>query len=125
MSVVGTYRRVEQRCMAVLAPWVFLVVPGVALHELVHAAAGRRYGAVSVDWTRPHVDVDWPDQVPVWGVVGFYLGPMAVGGLCAFALPVVFPLVPVWVDAWLVVNWVLLAGPSVLDGRGLVYALAG
>lgn len=125
MSVVGAYRRLEARCMAVLAPWVYLVVPGIAIHELVHAAVGRRYGDVRVDWTRPHVEMDWPNEVPVWGVVGFYLGPMMVGGLCAFALPVVLPLVPAWADAWLLVNWFLLAGPSVLDGRGLAYALAG
>jgi|GEM_PF-3313801 len=122
--MIEFYRRAERRFMALCTPWVYLVIPGVAIHELAHAAVGRRYGTVSIDWTTPCVEMDWPDAVPVWGVVGFFLAPMCVGGCVAFALPLVFPLVPVWADVWLLVNWLLLAGPSALDARGLVATLA-
>ena len=125
MSLVDGYRRLDRRFMAVVAPWIYVLLPGVALHELAHALVGRRYGAVSVDWTRPVVDVDWNDRVPVWGLFGFFLAPLVAGGLVAFALPFAFPVVPATVDVWLVANWLLLAGPSVLDVRGLVLTLNG
>lgn len=125
MSLVDGYRRLDRRFMEVAAPWVFLLVPGIAIHELAHAVAGRRYGAVEIDWTRPHVDVDWNDTVPVWGVFAFFLAPLVAGGLVAFTLPLAFPIVPAAVDVWLVLNWLLLAGPSVLDVRNLVLTLAG
>jgi hypothetical protein len=125
LGLVETYRRVDRRVMAVLAPWIFVLVPGIAIHELAHALVGRRYGDVDVEWTRPRVRMDWADRVPVWGIFGFFLAPLPVGGLVAFALPVVLPAVPVAADIWLVLNWVLLAGPSVLDVRELVLVLAG
>lgn len=123
MSLVDGYRRLDRRFMAVVAPWIYVLVPGIALHELAHAVAGSRYGDVEVDWTRPVVDVDWNDTVPVWGVFAFFLAPLVVGGLVAFALPFAFALDPAAVDVWLIVNWLLLAGPSVLDVRGLVATL--
>lgn len=125
MSLVERYRRLDRRVMQIAAPWVYLIVPGIALHELSHAVAGRRYGAVSVDWTRPAVDIEWNDPVPVWGVVAFYLAPLVTGGLVAIALPLAFGAVPAVVDVWLVLNWILLAGPSVTDVRGLVSAVLG
>lgn len=125
MSLVDGYRRLDRRFMSVAAPWVYVLVPGIAIHELAHAVSGRRYGDVEVDWTRPAVDVDWNDTVPVWGAFAFFLAPLIPGGLVAFALPFAFELVPAAVDVWLVANWALLAGPSVLDVRGLVATLAG
>jgi hypothetical protein len=125
MSIVDAYRRVDRRFMALTAPWIYLLIPGIALHELAHALIGRRYGDVEIDWTRPHVRIDWNDRVPVWGIFGFFLGPFIPGGLAAFALAVVLPVTPVEVDVWLVLNWILLAGPSVLDVRELVLVLVG
>lgn len=110
--------------MALLTPWIYVVVPGIALHELSHAAVGRRYGDVAIDWTRPVVELDWNDEVPVWGVFGFFLAPLLAGGLASFALAVVLPIASPPVAAWLLVNWLLLAGPSVLDVRELVAVLA-
>lgn len=123
-ALVAAYRRVDRRFMALAAPWVYVVVPGVALHELAHAAVGQRYGDVTIDWTRPAVEVDWNDRVPVWAVFAYFLAPLPVGGLVAFALAVVLPLAPPTVAIWLVLNWVLLAGPSIFDVVGLVSALA-
>lgn len=123
MSLVDSYQRLDRRFMTVATPWVYLLVPGIALHELAHAAVGRRYGAIEIDWTRPHVDVDWNDEVPVWGVVGFFLAPLILGGFVSFTLPALFPVAPTAVDAWLVINWLLLAAPSVLDVLGLLAAI--
>lgn len=121
MSVLDRYRAWDRRALAVLAPWIYLALPGVALHELAHAAAGSLYGDATIDWTVPEVRMDWgSDRVPVWGLFGFFLAPLAVGGVTAFALPLVFPLVPAWVDVWLLINWLLLAGPSVADVWGVV-----
>lgn len=121
--LVSTYRRLERRCMDVLAPWIFLLLPGVAIHELAHAVVGRRYADVEIDWTVPKVVLDWHDEVPIWGPVGVYLAPLWVGGVTAFALAVVLPMAPPAVVAWLVINWILLAGPSVLDVVTLVAIL--
>lgn len=125
MSVVDAYRRLDRRFMAIVAPWIFVLVPGIAIHELAHARVGRRYGDVDVDWTRPHVRIEWDDSVPVWGIFGFFLAPIALGGLAAFAVPAALAIAPTAVDVWLVLNWFLLAGPSVLDVRELVHVLRG
>lgn len=124
MSIVDAYQRLDRRFMEIAAPWVFLFVPGIALHELAHVLGGYRYGDVDVDWTRPHVDIDFEDTIPIWAPFAFFLTPLVVGGLVSFTLPFVLPLAPTAVDAWLVINWVLLAGPSVLDVRGLIALLA-
>jgi len=123
MRLVEIYRRFDRRCMAVLAPWIYLLLPGIALHEFAHAWVGRCYGDVAIDWTRPQVHIDWDDGVPVWGVVGFLFAPLVIGGLSAFAIPFLLPIVPTAVEIWLVCNWLLLAGPSVVDVRGLVFIL--
>jgi hypothetical protein len=69
------------------------------------------------------VHIDWDESVPVWGVVGFCFAPLAVGGLAAFAMPSLLSIVPTAVEIWLVCNWLLLAGPSVVDVRVLVCLL--
>lgn len=123
-ELVDAYRRLDRRFMAFAAPWVYVLLPGVVLHELAHAVVGQRYGAVEIDWTRPAVEVDWNDRVPVWAVFAYFLAPLPVGGLVAFTLAAVLPMAPPTVAIWLVLNWVLLAGPSVVDIVGLVRTLA-
>jgi hypothetical protein len=123
MRLVDGYRRLDRRFMELAAPWIYVLVPGIALHELAHAVAGSRYGDVEVDWTRPVVDVNWNDTVPVWGVFAFFLAPLVAGGIAAFAFAFGLGLAPTAVDVWLIANWLLLAGPSVLDVRGLVAVL--
>ena len=125
MNVVDAYRRLDRRFMAIAAPWVYLLVPGIAIHELAHVGVGRRYGDVEVDWTRPHVAIEWDESVPVWGVFGFFLAPLLVGGLAAFAVPAALAIAPTTVDIWLVLNWFLLAGPSFVDVRSLILVLSG
>jgi len=123
MSVVETYTSVERRCMAALAPWIFLLLPGVAIHEWAHALVGRRYADVEIDWTVPKVELDWNDEVPIWGVAGVYLAPVYVGAVAAFGLSVVLPSTPPAVAVWLLINFLLLAGPSVVDVVVLVSIL--
>lgn len=124
MSIVEFYRRIDRRFMEFAAPWVYLLVPGIAVHELAHAWIGQRYGAVEIDWTRPRVRIDWDERVPVWGIFGFFLAPLFVGGLTAFAIATIVPIVPPTVAAWISINWLLLAGPSVVDVRELVAVLS-
>ena len=123
MSAVAAYRRFERRCMAVLAPWIFILLPGVALHEWAHAVVGRRYADVEIDWSVPKVDLDWDDEVPIWGPVGVYLAPLWLGGVAAFGLAIVLPSTPPALAVWLLINFVLLAGPSVVDVVVLVAIL--
>lgn len=123
MSVVDAYRRLDRRFMAVVAPWIYVLVPGIAIHELAHAAVGRRYADVEIVWERPHVDLDWHDEVPIWGVVATLFAPLVVGGFAAFALAAVVEAVPTAVTVWLVINWLLLAGPSVGDVVALLLLL--
>jgi len=125
MSLVDRYRRLDRRFMQIAAPWIYVLLPGVALHELAHVLVGHRYGDVDIDWTRPVVTVDWNDRVPVWGVFGYFLAPLIVGGLTAFVMPLLLPLTPGTIDIWLVANLLLLAGPSALDVRSLVLVLSG
>lgn len=124
-TVVDVYRRIDRRFMSAVAPWIFIIVPGIALHELAHAAVGRRYASVTIIWDRPHVELDWHDEVPIWGVVATLFAPLVVGGFAAFALAVVVELVPAVVAVWLAINWLLLAGPSIGDVVALLLILEG
>jgi len=123
MSIVETYRRIDRRFMAIAAPWVYLLAPGVAIHELAHAVAGQRYGDVEIDWERPQVTIDWNDRIPVWGVFFYFLAPLFVGGATAFAMPKLLAIVPEALTWWLLINWILLAGPSIMDVAHLDAAL--
>jgi len=124
-GIINGYRQLERWFMDLTAPWIFLLVPGIAVHELAHARVGRRYGDTDIDWTRPYVRIDWDDSVPVWGIFGFFLAPLVVGGITAFAIPTVLSISPTAVDVWIIINWILLAGPSVLDVRELFLVLSG
>lgn len=120
MSLVDGYRRLDRRFMELAAPWVYLLVPGIALHELAHASVGELYADVAIDWTRPHVELDWHDEVPIWGVVATLFAPLVLGGFAALGLAVVIQLVPTAVAIWLGINWLLLAGPSIGDVVALI-----
>jgi hypothetical protein len=94
--------------------------PGSAAHELAHAAVGRRYGDVRVEWglVRSETVVEWDDEVPVWGVVATLLAPLLLAGTLALAAPLVLEALaalPWWAQSYLVVQYVLLAGPSGAD----------
>lgn len=121
--VVDTYRRLDRRFMSVVTPWVYIVVPGIALHELAHAAVGTRYADVAIIWERPHVELDWYDEVTIWGVVATLFAPLVLGGIVAFGLAFVVEAVPAAVAVWLGINWLLLAGPSVGDVVALLALL--
>lgn len=123
MSILQFYRQLDEAVMRHTAPWIYVLVPGIALHELAHAVVGRRYGDVQIDWVRAQCSIEWDDTVPGWGVIAFFLAPLVVGGIVALALPVVLPAVPAAVDVWLICNWLLLAGPSIGDLVGLVTGL--
>lgn len=55
------------------------VLPGVVLHELAHAAAGRLFGA-TVGWSRlpdgrPVTQLAWPGTTPRWQIRVAHLAP--------------------------------------------------
>jgi len=94
--------------------------PGSACHELAHAAVGRRYGDVRVEWglVQSETVVEWDDEVPVWGAVATLLAPLLLSGMLALAAPLVLEelaVLPWWAKTYLAVQYVLLAGPSGAD----------
>lgn len=124
MSIRERYARLDSTVMERATPWVYLVVPGVALHELAHAVVARRWARVSVDWTAPRVTIRWDDAVPAYALFAAFLAPLFVGGAVALALAPVVGTLPDWLAIWVIVNWLLLAGPSVVDVVALLRGLA-
>jgi len=94
--------------------------PGSAIHELAHAAVGRRYGTVRIEWglVRSETVIEWDDEVPVWGAVATLLAPVLLAGVLALAAPLVLEelaALPWWAEIYLLVQYALLAGPSGAD----------
>lgn len=106
------------------APWIYLLLPGIALHELAHATVARRWADVDVDWTIPRVEIEWGEDVPVIALFATFLAPLWPGGLAALALAQLLPGMHSALALWLLVNWLLLAGPSVVDVASLLRGLA-
>jgi len=123
MSVLEAYRRADRQFMDVAAPWIYVLLPGVALHELAHAAVGQFWADVEIDWTVPKVILDWDGDVPVLALFATFLAPLWLGGVAALWLAVTLPTTPAPVAVWFVFNWILLAGPSVVDVYSLLSGL--
>ena len=94
--------------------------PGSAVHELAHAAVGRHYGDVRVEWglVRSETVVEWDDEVPIWGAVATLLAPLLLAGSLALVAPLAIDELaglPWWAQTYFAVQYVLLAGPSGAD----------
>jgi len=106
-----------------------LLGPGPALHELAHVIVAAHYATVDIEpgIVRSTVRINWNDgEIPVWGVVLTYTAPIVLGGLLLLsAAPFVATIaaLPMWVQVYLAVNFVLLAGPSLGDCVELIALL--
>ena len=101
---------------------LYLAIPGIVAHELVHAAVGRAIGgAVSIDWSVPEVHLSVEDCHPR-DVILANLAPSVVGLplLGAFVLSLTqlsgpLTLAEVLVLYWLAINLFVFALPSPSD----------
>jgi len=100
-----------------------LAAPGLALHELAHAAAAAPVADVDIDWQgRPEVIIAWTTSPSLLRLSLVFLAPVALGGflLLGGALTIEWLAALPWpVQIWLAIQWVVLAGPSLVDLREL------
>lgn len=123
--------------------WVWRVIwlvslPGVALHELTHAAVAWRWADVSIEWRddtpwylEPALRVrmeNWAVDAPTWAMLGAYLGPLIIGyaaagvGVWIVLSDVTIALSPVLVVT-IGINWLYYTGASVADLAPIVSAI--
>jgi len=100
-----------------------LAAPGLALHELAHAAAAAPVADVDIDWRgRPDVVITWTESPSLLRLSLVFLAPVALGGLMLLgsALTIDWLAALPWpVQVWLAIQWIVLAGPSLVDLREL------
>lgn len=114
-----------------LAALWLLVLPGRPLHELAHAAAGRRWAAeTDLSLTpRPEVRFRWEGARP-WQVILAQLAPTLIGlplGAVLVATMAVglAPALPGVVWLWLFASWLYFSTPTPADLDPVVGLLGG
>lgn len=98
---------------------VYLLLPGIFLHELTHAVLARPYGDVAIDWAEAMVWIEF-DRAPPHAALLALLGPTVIGVpliIATMLLLLYFPpnLSDPVVLFWLAINMVLYAAPSPQD----------
>lgn len=100
-----------------------LAAPGLALHELAHAAAAAPVADVEISWRgRPDVEITWTESPSLLRLSLVFMAPVALGGLMLLggALTIDWLAALPWpVQIWLGIQWLVLAGPSLVDLREL------
>lgn len=102
-----------------VTPWIYLLWPGVILHEFTHYVVASFFGEVEIDWSgTAKAAITFDEDVPLWAVWLTFYAPWVVGGLTApLALSTLSGFEgPLFALAlWLRVNWLLYFGLSVGD----------